>query len=109
MRAGSTLSDTYEQEMGVPQDSILSPVLFSLKIYDIMKSVLKGSEAALFVDSRGGELRTKKLKSQLMRTQSLKVLPLKPGVGQYIAKLIFTLPVHSPAFFSKTSPKVFLC
>ena len=26
-----------------------------------------------------------KLKSHLLRTQSLKVLPLKPGVGQYIA------------------------
>ena len=34
---------------------------------------------------RCGELRTQKLKSNLMRTQSLKVLPLKPGVGQYIA------------------------
>ena len=48
--------------------------------------------------------------SHLMRTQSLKVLPLKPGVGQYIAMhatltarnfslLISPLPVHSPAFF----------
>ena len=35
--------------------------------------------------SRSGELRTQKLKSHLMRTQSLKVLPLKPGVGQHIA------------------------
>ena len=34
---------------------------------------------------RSGELRTQKLKSHLMRTQSLKLLPLKPGVGQYIA------------------------
>ena len=32
-----------------------------------------------------GELRTQKLKSHLLRTQSLKVLPLKPGVGQCIA------------------------
>ena len=32
VRAGSTLSDAYEQEMGVPQGSILSLVLFSLKI-----------------------------------------------------------------------------
>ena len=30
-------------------------------------------------------LRTQKLKSHLVRTQSLNVLPLKPGVGQYIA------------------------
>ena len=34
---------------------------------------------------RSGELRTQKLKSHLLRTQSLNVLPLKPGVGQYIA------------------------
>ena len=34
---------------------------------------------------RDGELRTQKLKFPLMRTQSLKVLPIKPGVGQYIA------------------------
>ena len=50
VRAGSILSDTYEQEMGVPQGSFLSPVLFSLKINNIVKSVLKGSEASLFVD-----------------------------------------------------------
>ena len=35
--------------------------------------------------ARIGELRTQKLKSHLLRTQSLKVLPLKPGVYQYIA------------------------
>ena len=35
--------------------------------------------------SRSGELRTQKLISHLVRTQSLNVLPLKPGVGQYIA------------------------
>ena len=32
-----------------------------------------------------GELRTQKLKSHLVRAQSLNVFPLKPGVGQYIA------------------------
>ena len=35
--------------------------------------------------SRSGELRMQKLKPHLVRTQSLNVLPLKPGVGQYIA------------------------
>ena len=34
---------------------------------------------------RSGELRTQKLKSNLVRTQSLNVLPLKPGVGPYMA------------------------
>ena len=59
VRAGSTLSDTYEQEMGVPQGSMLSPVLFSLKIKNIVKSVLKGSEASLFVDDFALCIRTK--------------------------------------------------
>ena len=35
--------------------------------------------------SRSGELLTQKLKPHLVRTQSWNVLPLKPGVGQYIA------------------------
>ena len=34
---------------------------------------------------RSGELRTQKLKYHFFRTQSLKVLPLKPGEGQYTA------------------------
>ena len=34
---------------------------------------------------RSGELRTQKLKSHLLRTQSLKVLPLKSGLGQHMA------------------------
>ena len=34
---------------------------------------------------RSGELRTQKLKSHLVRTQSLNILSLKPGVGKYIA------------------------
>ena len=60
-------------------------------------------------------LRTQKLRFPLVRTQSLKVLPLKPAVGQYIAMhatltargfslLISTLPVRSPASFPKPLP-----
>ena len=41
--------------------------------------------ASPFPDPHSGELRTQKLKSHLVRTQSFNVLPLKPGVGQYIA------------------------
>ena len=77
------------------------------------------SSAAL-ATSRSGELRTQKLKSHLVRTQSLNVLPLKPWVGQYRAihatltardfssLPISTLPVHSPAFFQNLS-RFFLC
>ena len=71
------------------------------------------------IDS-SGELRTQKLKSHLVRTQSLNVLPLKPAVGQYIAMhstltardfflTYFYLLVHSPAFFPKPPLISFLC
>ena len=69
---------------------------------------------------RIGELRTQKLKSHLMRTQSLMVLPLKPGVGLYIAMhatltardsfLTYFYPSGPfTCIFSKTSPEFFLC
>ena len=61
-----------------------------------------------------------KLKSQLMRTQSLNVLPLEPGVGQYIAieatltARDFFLTYFYPSspfncIFSKPLPNLFLC
>ena len=69
---------------------------------------------------RSGELRTQKLKSHLVRTQSLNILPLKPGVGQYIA-IHATLTARDfflayfytsgpfTCIFSKTSPDFSLC
>ena len=69
---------------------------------------------------RSGELRMQKLKSHLVRTQSLNVLPFKPGVGQYIAihatltAREFLLAYFYPSspftcIFSETSPNFFLC
>ena len=39
----------------------------------------------LYIHPRRWELRTQKLKSHLVRTQSWNVLPLRPGVSQYVA------------------------
>ena len=63
---------------------------------------------------RSWELRMQKLKSHLVRTQSLNVFPLKPRVGQYIALQATLTPRNffpsSPftCIFSKTSPDFFL-
>ena len=50
-----------------------------------LQNKMFGSLEDIIWKPRSGELRTQKLKSHLMRSQSLKVLPLKPEVGQYIA------------------------
>ena len=65
-----------------------------------------------------GELWTQKLKSHLVRTQSLNILPFKPGVGLYIAiratlrardffLAYFYLSGPFTCNFSKTSPNFF--
>ena len=50
VRIGSTYSDLYAQEMGVPQGSILSVTLFSLKINNIIKAISPNIKCSLYVD-----------------------------------------------------------
>ena len=70
--------------------------------------------------ARSRELRTQKLKSHSLRTKSIKVLPLKPGVGQYmaihatltawdlfLANFLSFWSIH--LHFFKTSPDSSLC
>jgi len=50
VRLGSSYSDLFNQEMGVPQGSILSVTLFGLKINSIVKTISPGVECSLYVD-----------------------------------------------------------
>ena len=50
VRVGSTFSDSYPQEMGVPQGSILSETLFSVKINSITQCLNLGVNCSLYVD-----------------------------------------------------------
>ena len=50
VRVGSTLSDMHQQEMGVPQGSILSVTLFNIKINSITKCLSPGVDCSLYVD-----------------------------------------------------------
>jgi len=50
VRLGSVASNLHDLEMGVPQGSILSVTLFSLKINGISKVIPPGIEQSLFVD-----------------------------------------------------------
>ena len=47
---GTTLSDLQGQEEGIPQGSILSVSLFSIKINNIVKALNPGVDCSLYVD-----------------------------------------------------------
>ena len=47
---GSTLSDFYDQEQGVPQGAILSTTLFNVKLNDIIKCLDYKTDGSLYVD-----------------------------------------------------------
>ena len=51
VRLGSSYSGLFEQEMGVPQGSILSVTLFGLKINSIVKAISPGVEYSLLVSN----------------------------------------------------------
>ena len=50
VKVGSILSELHNQEQGVPQGSVLSVTLFSLKINDIVKTLNPGVDCSLYVD-----------------------------------------------------------
>ena len=50
VRLGSHFTRLFDQEMGVPQGSILSVTLFAMKINSIVKNLSPGVECSLYVD-----------------------------------------------------------
>ena len=50
VKAGSTLLELHKQEQGVPQGSILSITLFSIKINVIVKNINPDADCSLYVD-----------------------------------------------------------
>ena len=50
VRVGSSLSDSYDQEQGVPQGGVLSTTLFSIKINGIVKCLGNLTDCSLYVD-----------------------------------------------------------
>ena len=68
VRIGSTLSDTFEQEEGVPQGSILSPTIFNIKINNIVKCV-NDTDSSLYVDDFGIFYKSKNMENIEFRLQ----------------------------------------
>ena len=50
VRVGDVLSDPFVQTMGVPQGSILSPLLFTIKVNSIVENLVPDVDSSLFVD-----------------------------------------------------------
>ena len=81
VKSGSTFSNPYLQENGVPQGSILSPMLFNLKINNIMKSVSNNANASLFVDDFAVYIEGKHLK-HLERSMQLCINKIQKWVAE---------------------------
>ena len=63
VRLGSVLSKPHQQEMGVPQGSVLSVTLFSVKINSITSVVKQGTHCSLYVDDFAISYRSRNMPS----------------------------------------------
>ena len=70
VRLNSTFSDSFSQDTGVPQGSILSTTLFGLKINSVVKCLSSNTDSSLYVDDflacyRARQMRTIERQVQL--------------------------------------------
>ena len=63
LEIGTSLSDFYDQEMGVPKVGILSVSLFIVKINSITRCIRNGVDKSLFVDDFGVSYRSKHMQN----------------------------------------------
>ena len=71
VKVGSELSDQFPQEEGVPQGSILSPILFEIKINSIIDNLSKDTEGSIYVD----DFTERHLQLQLNKLEKIPSLP----------------------------------
>ena len=63
VRVGMSLSDFYDQEMGLPQSSVLSVTLFKVKINSVTSCIRNGADKSLFIDDFGVSYRSKHMQA----------------------------------------------
>ena len=63
VRVGSTLSDLYDQEQGVPQGAILSTTLFNVKLHDIINCLDYKTDGSSYVDDFCIRFRSKNMRT----------------------------------------------
>ena len=56
VRVGSSLSDYYDQEQGVPQGGVLSTTLFSIKINEVGCAVISGNHSNFTAEAKAIDL-----------------------------------------------------
>ena len=98
VRRGSTLSDPFEQEMGVPQGIILSVTLFSLKINSLTKVLSKDVEGSLYVDDFLMSYRAKTTKACELQLQGC-LSDLLSKFGEISFQEYVTEGISHPVFY----------
>ena len=118
VRVGSTLSDLYDQEQGVPQGGVLSTTLFNIKINDIVNCLDNLTDCSLYVDDFYPPTKSEGYSFGVIRPSIPSVLPsvhpfcLSGTISQYLlvrfdsflVQMISTINSRYPISLVKIDP-----